>query len=93
MAAASTAASQQVIRTGAGARFAIYTILALFCLYYLLPLYVMLTNSFKPLSEIQAGGMMSLPKDPTIAPGSAPGPPPRSAWRRRGCGRSSSTRS
>ena len=33
MAAASTAASQQVIRTGAGARFAIYTILALFCLY------------------------------------------------------------
>jgi glucose/mannose transport system permease protein len=68
MAASSTAASQQVIRTGAGARFAIYTILVLFCLYYLLPLYVMLTNSFKPLSEIQAGGMMSLPRDFTVAP-------------------------
>jgi len=65
---ASTAASEQVIRTGRTARAAIYLILVLFCLYYLLPLYVMLANSFKPLSEIQAGGMMALPRDFTAAP-------------------------
>jgi glucose/mannose transport system permease protein len=65
---ASTAAASQVIRTGAGARFVIYTILTLFCLYYLLPLYVMAVNSLKPLSEIQAGGMMSLPREWTLAP-------------------------
>ncbi len=65
---ASTAASSQVIRTGGATRFVIYTILAIFCLYYLLPLYVMAVNSLKPLSEIQAGGMMSLPKQWTLAP-------------------------
>ena len=41
----------QVIRTGAGARFVIYAILAIFCLYYLLPLYVMAVNSLKPLER------------------------------------------
>lgn len=61
-------AATQVIRTGHGTRFLIYTFLAIFCLYYLLPLYVMLTNSLKPLSEIQAGGMMALPSDWTLAP-------------------------
>ena len=65
---AGSSASQQVIRTGAGARFAIYTVLVIFCLYYLLPLYVMVVNSLKPLSEITAGGMMSLPSDWTVAP-------------------------
>jgi glucose/mannose transport system permease protein len=30
---------------------------------YLIPLYVMLANSFKPLSEIQGGNMMALPKE------------------------------
>lgn len=65
---ASTAAEAQVIRTGAGARFVVYTLLALFCLYYLLPLYVMTVNSLKPLAEIQAGGMMALPRDWTFAP-------------------------
>jgi len=63
----------QVIRTGAGARFVIYVLLAIFCIYYLLPLYVMVVNSLKPLSEIQAGGMMALPQAWTTAPW-------RSAW-------------
>ncbi|MCK7611057.1 carbohydrate ABC transporter permease [Roseibium sediminicola] len=49
-------------------RFVLYALLALFCIYYLLPLYVMLVNSLKPLSEITAGGMMALPKDWTLAP-------------------------
>ena len=63
-----TNASSQVVRTGGGARFVIYALLAIFCLYYLLPLYVMVVNSLKPLSEIQAGGMMSLPHEWTAAP-------------------------
>ena len=66
--APSTAGEAQVVRTGAGARFVIYAILALFCLYYLLPLYVMTVNSLKPLEEIQAGGMMALPREWTLAP-------------------------
>ncbi|WP_457937249.1 carbohydrate ABC transporter permease [Mesorhizobium sp. 10J20-29] len=63
-----TNATATVVRTGAGARFVIYTLLALFCIYYLLPLYVMVVNSLKPLSEIQSGGMMALPKEWTVAP-------------------------
>ncbi|MEO2039893.1 MAG: carbohydrate ABC transporter permease [Martelella sp.] len=45
-----------------------YTVLLIFCLYYLLPLYVMLVNSLKPLREIQAGGMMNLPEALTFEP-------------------------
>ncbi|WP_306144726.1 carbohydrate ABC transporter permease [Roseibium sp. MMSF_3412] len=50
------------------ARFVLYTLLAVFCIYYLLPLYVMVVNSLKPLSEITAGGMMALPQEWTFAP-------------------------
>lgn len=50
------------------ARFVLYTLLAIFCIYYLLPLYVMVVNSLKPLSEITAGGMMALPQEWTVAP-------------------------
>lgn len=46
----------------------LYFILILFALYYLLPLYVMLVNSFKPLEEIRRGDMMALPDLWTIAP-------------------------
>ena len=49
-------------------RAVIYTALILFAIYYLLPLYVMVVNSFKPLDEIRGGGMMNLPQDWTIAP-------------------------
>src|SRR5690606_13481506 len=54
------------VRTGSVARVFIYLILVLFALFYLLPLYVMLTNSLKPLSEITGGDMMSLPRSWTI---------------------------
>jgi glucose/mannose transport system permease protein len=55
--------------TSAGiARVVLYAILILFCLYYLLPLYVMVANSLKPLAEITAGGMMALPKAWTLEP-------------------------
>ncbi|MTH99058.1 carbohydrate ABC transporter permease [Roseibium sp. RKSG952] len=61
-------ASDTVVRTGGISRFVIYTVLIVFCLYYLLPLYVMLVNSLKPLEEIRGGGMMSLPETWTLAP-------------------------
>lgn len=49
-------------------RALIYSVLILFAVYYLLPLYVMLTNSLKPLEEIRQGGMLNLPKTWTIQP-------------------------
>ncbi|KZM51796.1 carbohydrate ABC transporter permease [Labrenzia sp. OB1] len=55
-------------RASSFGRIVLYAVLGLFCIYYLLPLYVMLVNSLKPLSEITAGGMMSLPRDWTFAP-------------------------
>lgn len=49
-------------------RACLYTVLILFAVYYLLPLFVMLVNSVKTLDEIRGGNMMSLPKDFTIEP-------------------------
>ncbi|MBO6512311.1 MAG: carbohydrate ABC transporter permease, partial [Roseibium sp.] len=62
------ASSDTAVRTGGVSRFIIYTVLLVFCLYYLLPLYVMVVNSLKPLDEIRGGGMLSLPQTWTIAP-------------------------
>ncbi len=41
----------------------IVAIMIVTSVYYLTPLYVMLVNSFKPLSEIRQGNMMSLPQE------------------------------
>ncbi|WP_411033571.1 carbohydrate ABC transporter permease [Shinella sp. BYT-45] len=49
-------------------RALIYTALILFAFYYLLPLYVMVVNSLKPLDEIRQGGMLNLPQQWTIEP-------------------------
>ncbi|ASY70903.1 sugar ABC transporter permease [Sinorhizobium fredii USDA 205] len=49
-------------------RALIYLALILFALYSLLPLYVMLVNSLKPLDEIRQGGMLNLPETWTIEP-------------------------
>ncbi|GAB1581042.1 MULTISPECIES: carbohydrate ABC transporter permease [Phyllobacteriaceae] len=57
-----------VINHGRLTRALIYAALILFAIYYLLPLYVMLVNSVKPLDEIRQGGMLSLPHEWTIAP-------------------------
>jgi glucose/mannose transport system permease protein len=62
------ATQDTAIRTGRVARTFIYLVLILFALFYMLPLYVMLVNSLKPLSEITGGGMMSLPQVWTIEP-------------------------
>jgi glucose/mannose transport system permease protein len=50
------------------ARVALYATLLLFAFLFLLPMYVMLVNSVKPLAEIQAGGMMFLPQELTFEP-------------------------
>src|SRR2546421_657427 len=49
-------------------RIALYAVLAALALGFLLPVYVMVVNSFKPLDEIRTGNLMSLPLDWTIAP-------------------------
>jgi len=55
-------------RNGVFARAFIYAALILFAVYYLLPLYVMLVNSLKPLDEIRKGNMLALPHVWTLAP-------------------------
>ena len=47
---------------------ALYGSLLLFAFLFLMPMYIMLVNSVKPLEEIQAGGMMNLPNVWTFEP-------------------------
>lgn len=70
----SAAPIQQVaVRTSPVVRALIYTLLIVAATYYLLPLYVMVVNSLKPLDEIRQGQMMNLPQTWTLDPW-------RSAW-------------
>jgi len=62
------ATQDTAIRTGRITRTFIYLVLVLFALFYMLPLYVMLVNSVKPLDEITGGGMMALPQTWTVEP-------------------------
>jgi len=64
----SMATQDTAIRTGRVVRTFIYLVLLLFALFYTLPLYVMVVNSFKPLGEITGGGMMNLPRAFTFEP-------------------------
>jgi glucose/mannose transport system permease protein len=65
MSAASTDSS---IRTGRVTRTALYLVLLLFALFYLLPFAIMVINSMKPLAEITGGNMMALPQDWSFEP-------------------------
>ncbi|MBN3855995.1 carbohydrate ABC transporter permease [Paraburkholderia sp. Ac-20340] len=49
-------------------RVFIYAVLILFALYFLFPLYVMLSTSFKTLDELHTGNMLTLPAHPSFAP-------------------------
>ena len=49
-------------------RAAVYALLAIFALYYLLPLYVVLATSFKPMDEVRDGNLLALPQAWTVAP-------------------------
>ena len=53
---------------GSAMRSALYLILLVFSIFYLVPLYVMLVNSFKELDEIRSGAMLALPDNFTLAP-------------------------
>ena len=47
-------------------RWVLYLLLAIFAVYYLLPLFVMVTTSLKSLEEIRTGSLISLPRDITF---------------------------
>ena len=64
----SVASPDNAISSTRFTRAVIYAVLILFALYSLLPLYVMLVNSFKPLDEIRQGGMLNLPQTWTVEP-------------------------
>ncbi len=44
-------------------RWLLYVLLGLFALYYLMPLFVMITTSLKSLEEIRTGSLISLPRE------------------------------
>ena len=48
-------------------RWLLYLLLCAFALYYLMPLFVMITTSLKNLEEIRTGSLMSLPREITFA--------------------------
>ena len=64
----SQATPNTAVRSNRLWRALIYAVLIVFAVYYMLPLYVMLVNSLKPLAEIRQGDMLSLPGDWTIEP-------------------------
>ncbi len=49
-------------------RAMIYAVLILFALYFLFPIYVMVSTSLKDLDELRTGNMLTLPTHLTIAP-------------------------
>ena len=49
-------------------RWILYILLGIFILFYLMPLFVMITTSFKSLDEIRTGDLMALPRDWTLEP-------------------------
>jgi glucose/mannose transport system permease protein len=64
----SQASSDTAVRTNVVARVLIYAALILFAIYYLLPFYIMVVNSVKPLAEIRGGNMLALPRQVTFEP-------------------------
>jgi glucose/mannose transport system permease protein len=49
-------------------RFALYALLVVLALFFLMPVYVMVVNSLKPLDEIRSGNLLALPTAWTIEP-------------------------
>ena len=63
--AAASANERQPLTVG---RVVVYALLALFALYYLTPLYVVLSTSFKPMAEVRGGNLLALPHAWTVEP-------------------------
>jgi glucose/mannose transport system permease protein len=49
-------------------RVALYAVLLLLAFMFLMPIYVMLINSIKPLAEIRGGNLVAFPLEPTLEP-------------------------
>ncbi len=64
----SAASQDTAVRTGAATRAGIYMVLIGMAVFYLLPFFIMVANSLKPLSEITGGNMMALPQQWTLDP-------------------------
>ena len=47
-------------------RLVMYALLAVFAVYYLMPLFVMVTTSLKTLEDIRGGNLVSLPTEITF---------------------------
>lgn len=56
------------LRHGVVSRWALYAVLVFLAILFLLPIYVMVVNSLKPLDEIRSGNLMALPAMWTIEP-------------------------
>jgi len=61
----SQAQTQGASRPG---RIVIYTLLVLVCLYYLMPLFIMVSTSLKTLDDIRTGNLVALPRQITFEP-------------------------
>ncbi len=61
-------ATTSAARPPVALRTILYLVLAIAAVYYLLPLFVMLVNSVKPLEEIRQGNMLALPQVFTLEP-------------------------
>ena len=59
--------SHRLAGVGPG-RVALYAVLLVMAVVFLLPVYVMLVNSLKPLDEIRGGNLMALPLEWTVQP-------------------------
>ena len=64
----SVATQDTAISIGWISRTLIYFVLVLSAVFYLLPFFVMVVNSLKPLYEVTGGNMMALPHEWTIEP-------------------------
>lgn len=49
-------------------RIGLFVVLGLFCIYYLMPLFIMISTSLKTLAEIRQGSLLSLPHQITFEP-------------------------
>ena len=50
------------------ARGVLYLLLVIVAVFFAGPLYILLSTSFKTMPEIQSGGLMTLPHEPTVQP-------------------------
>lgn len=62
-AAFNPAPAGQINWTRLGLRFLLFALLGLFALFYLMPLFVMVTTSLKDLDEIRTGSLIALPRE------------------------------